>query len=127
MCYPVTLTLQPADSLCGKWSRTKEGVAETKPAFEQLMDCLEASLVQEWTAKERVAMEQRGDHLKIYEVRSEKCRRIIYVVLGVNHSYTLVPTLLEIRLKLSETEVHQGNLSGAVSAITEGLSIEKSQ
>jgi hypothetical protein len=31
------------------------------------------------------------------------------------------------RLKLSEREVHQGNLSGTVSAITEGLAIEKAQ
>jgi hypothetical protein len=39
----------------------------------------------------------------------------------------LVPTLAEIRLKLSETEVRQGNLSGSVSAFTEALAIEKSQ
>ena len=39
----------------------------------------------------------------------------------------VVPTLAEIRLKLSETEVQQGNLSGSVSALTEGLAIEKSQ
>ena len=38
-----------------------------------------------------------------------------------------VPTLAEIRLKLSETEMQQGNLSGTVSALTEGLTIEKSQ
>ena len=38
-----------------------------------------------------------------------------------------VPTLAEIRLKLSEREVRQGSLSGAVSALTEGLAIEKSQ
>jgi len=38
-----------------------------------------------------------------------------------------VPTLAEICLKLSETEVQQGNLSGTVSTLTEGLAIEKSQ
>jgi len=31
------------------------------------------------------------------------------------------------RLRLSEIEVQQGNLSGAVSILTEGLAIEKSQ
>ena len=35
--------------------------------------------------------------------------------------------MAEIRLKLAETEVQHGNLSGVVSAITEGLAIEKSQ
>jgi hypothetical protein len=113
--------------LCGKWSRAKQRVAETKPAFEQLTDCLEVSLVQEWTAQEHVAMEQCGDHLKIYEVTSQKGGRIIDVVLGMNYSYISAQTLSEIRLKLSETEVHQGNLSGAVSAVTEGLAIEKLQ
>ncbi|KAI0245205.1 hypothetical protein BJV78DRAFT_1140459, partial [Lactifluus subvellereus] len=74
--------IRMADSLCGKWSRAKQGLAETKPAFEQLTECLEPSLVQEWTAQERVAMENRGDHLKIYEVTSEKCRRCLYSSFG---------------------------------------------
>jgi hypothetical protein len=39
----------------------------------------------------------------------------------------LVPSLAEIRLKLSEREIQQGNLSGSVSTITEGLAIERSQ
>src|ERR1700677_2986552 len=65
-----------AESLCGKWTRATDGGSETKPAFEQLTDCLDASLVQEWTEQERVAMEQHGDHLKIYQVASEKRREI---------------------------------------------------
>jgi hypothetical protein len=35
--------------------------------------------------------------------------------------------MAEIRLKLAETEVRKGNLSGVASALTEGLAIEKSQ
>ena len=38
-----------------------------------------------------------------------------------------MPTLAEICLKLSETEVWQGNLSSSVSALMEALAIEKSQ
>ena len=45
----------------------------------------------------------------------------------IDHSCNSVPTLGEIRLRLSETEVQQGNLSGSVSVLTEALSIEKSQ
>ena len=73
----IELTSCTDDSLCKKWSRAKGGLSETRPAFEQLTDCLEAELVQEWTAQERVAMQQHGDHLKIYEVASEKCMRSI--------------------------------------------------
>jgi hypothetical protein len=61
-----------------KWTRAKDGISETKPAFEQLSDSLDASLVQEWTAQERVAMERRGDHLKVYVVQSDKCRRCAF-------------------------------------------------
>jgi len=42
-------------------------------AFEQLSDSLDASLIQEWTEQERVAMEKRGEHLRIYDVKSKKC------------------------------------------------------
>ena len=73
----IALTLWLVDSLCGKWTQAKKGLSETTPVFEQLTECLEPSLVQEWTAQECVAMEQRGDRLKIYEVNSEPCRRHI--------------------------------------------------
>ena len=73
MHFHVKLTLCLADSLCTKWSRAKKGVSETKPAFEQLSDSLEASFIQEWTVQECVAMEERGERLRIYVVSSEKC------------------------------------------------------
>jgi hypothetical protein len=38
-----------------------------------------------------------------------------------------MPTIVEIHLKLAETKVQKGNLSDIVSALTEGLAIEKSQ
>ncbi|KIM74954.1 hypothetical protein PILCRDRAFT_79556, partial [Piloderma croceum F 1598] len=71
-----------SDSLCEKWSRAEKGLSETGPTFEQLSDSLDASLVQEWTAQERVAMEKRGDHLNIYQVRLEKCGRFIHSSFG---------------------------------------------
>ena len=51
-------------------------VAATQSAFEQLTDCLDDSLIEEWTNKEQVAMEKCGDHLKIFTVTSDKCRSI---------------------------------------------------
>lgn len=38
-----------------------------------------------------------------------------------------VPNLADIRLKLSEKEIQQGNLSGTVATLMEGLAIERSQ
>ena len=62
------ITYLPADALCEKWCRAKKGISDMGPAFEQLSDSLDATLVQEWTAQECVAMEKCGDHLKIYQV-----------------------------------------------------------
>ena len=53
-----------------------------RPIFEQLSDSLDASLVQEWTAQECVAMEERGDRLNIYQVKLRKRRRFIYSSIG---------------------------------------------
>ena len=41
--------------------------------------------------------------------------------------YKTVPTLADIRLKLTESESYQGNLSGIASVLTEGLAIERAQ
>lgn len=59
-----------ADSLCKKLSRAKLGMADTGPAFEDLSERLEPALIQEWTAQESVAMEERGENLRIYNVKS---------------------------------------------------------
>ena len=41
-----------------------------KLAFDQLTQRLEASSIEEWTTQEHIAMEQRGELLKIYDVVS---------------------------------------------------------
>jgi hypothetical protein len=46
---------------------------------------------------------------------------------GTGDPCGLVPTLADIRLRLSEAEIRHKNLSGAVSALMEGLAIERSQ
>jgi hypothetical protein len=72
------LTHDLGDALCGKWIRAKDGISDTQPAFEQLTDHLEPSLIQEWTRQERIAMDRRGDFLDIYNIKSTKCRYHYY-------------------------------------------------
>ena len=69
------LSFHADDSLCIKWTCACNEIAETKPAFEQLSGSLDASLVQEWTHQEHIAMEKRGDYLKAYVVQSDKCKK----------------------------------------------------
>ena len=76
-CSRIALTSCQAESLCRKWNRVREGLSKTKAVFDQLIACLELSLVAEWTAQEWIAMETHGDALRIYEVTLEKCERRI--------------------------------------------------
>ena len=80
-CSQIVLTSCQAESLCRKWNWAREGLSETKAAFDQLTAYLEPSLVAEWTAQEWIAMETCGDALRIYEVTSEKCKRCIALLL----------------------------------------------
>ena len=70
------MTISLVDTLSHKWSSAQEGVSKTKTteAFTQLTASIEASSVQEWATAEKVAMEQHGDALKIFEVQVDKCR-----------------------------------------------------
>ena len=102
----------------------REGLSETKAAFDQLTAWLEPSFVEEWTAQEQIAMDKHGDALKIYDVALRESFRHCS---GLADIWNEVQTLSEIQFKLLETEVHQGNLSGAFSLVTEGFGIEKSQ
>ena len=70
--YEMTILL--ADTLSCKWSHAQEGVSETMEAFTQLTTSIETSSVQEWAAVKKVAMEQCGNALKIFEVQVDKCR-----------------------------------------------------
>ena len=51
-----------------------------KLAFDQLTQRLEASLIEEWTAQECIAMEQHGEQLMIYDIVLNNGTRInIYI------------------------------------------------
>ena len=64
------------NSLCKKWTLAQAGVLETKQVFEQLSRSIDEQSLQEWSRQEHVAMEQRGDHLKIYEIAAKKHKQI---------------------------------------------------
>lgn len=61
-----------ADTIATKWDRADKGFAETKASYEELTGRLEQSWIEQWTEQERVAMQNRGDALKIYVVSSDK-------------------------------------------------------
>jgi len=73
-------------------------------------------------------MKEHGDTLKIYMISLDNSIVQLCCNDSTSHPrYPAVPMLADIQLKLSEKEVHQGNLSGTVSTLMEGLTIEQSQ
>lgn len=58
--------------LLKKFQRAKKGLAETKPAYDGLATSLDAQSVREWKEQDRRAMEERGDLLRIYDLKLEK-------------------------------------------------------
>lgn len=95
-----------------KLRRANDGLDSTQPAFSQLTDsCIQRSLpVHIWGLDEQLAMSQRGDHLKIYDLNHDKA-----------------PSLAEITLQLSENDAYSGNGVGATAWIASGIKAENEQ
>lgn len=58
--------------LLKKFHRAKKGLAETKLAYDGLATSLDGHSVTEWKEQERQAMKERGDLLRIYDLKLEK-------------------------------------------------------
>jgi len=99
-------------TLLTKLKRSQVGIYSTKPAFEQLTDtCLERKLpVKSWRLGESLAMEERGESLRIFDLNHEKA-----------------PTLSQITLRLTE---ENGELTGGadvVNWIADGIKAQNDQ
>ena len=84
----------------------------TKPAFNQLTKlCSERKLpVEAWRADEHLAMEERGERLRIFDINHEKA-----------------PTLAKITLALTHTEDNPNNASNIVDWISDGIKAQNDQ
>jgi hypothetical protein len=52
--------------------RAKKGVKETSVVYEKLTASLKKERVEMWTKEEEMARAQRGDALRIYDIRLEQ-------------------------------------------------------
>jgi hypothetical protein len=59
-------------SLAAKYKAAIEGIEYTKEAFDDLNDAIKPDLRESWMSSEKMALELRGEHLKIYDVQIEK-------------------------------------------------------
>lgn len=88
------------------------GLDSTQPAFEQLTNtCLQRNLpVDSWRSAELLAMEERGDRLKIFDVNHKKA-----------------PTLAQITLRLTESKNNSNEAANIVDWIASGIKTENDQ
>ena len=96
-------------TLLTKLNRSQMGLISTQPAFEELTkSCLQRNLpVESWRHDENLAMEERGERLKIFDINHEKA-----------------PTLAQITLQLCEDKDDSNRAADMVDWIANGIKIE---
>ena len=92
--------------LVNSFKKSQIGLDSTEPAFDQLTkSCLQRNLpVWAWRSSEHLAMEQRGEHLRIFDVKHKKA-----------------PTLAEITLTLTNTKDNSNCTANIVDWIADGI------
>ncbi|KAG1863081.1 hypothetical protein F4604DRAFT_1587244, partial [Suillus subluteus] len=102
--------VQIIKTLLQKYKHANKGIDDTKVPFEELTSSLEVSKVSSWEKDETQAMEQRGEHLDIYQLKIDKA-----------------PTMAEIQLKLTKTEYADTGKCGSISWLINGINLEDAQ
>jgi hypothetical protein len=99
-------------TLLTKFKRSQVGLDSTRPAFQELTDtCMKRNLpVDSWKLAEALAMEERGEHLRIFDINHEKA-----------------PTLAQITLRLTETNENSSDSADSVNWVADGIKIQNDQ
>jgi hypothetical protein len=99
-------------TLIVKLKRSQIGLKSTQPAFEQLtQSCIQQHLpVETWKRDEDLAMKERGEQLKIFDINHEKA-----------------PTLAEITLQLCDDKDSSDSAADVVDWIADGIKAENDQ
>jgi Kyakuja-Dileera-Zisupton transposase len=99
-------------TLITKLKRSQVGIASTEPAFQQLDEsCVLRNLpVEAWRFSEHLAMEERGEHLAIFDINHQKAQ-----------------TLAQITLELTNRNDTSNNMVNIVDWIADGIKAENDQ
>ena len=101
-----------SQTLITKLKRSQIGLELTKPAFEQLnKSCMERKLpVHVWKLEEAIAMEERGEALRIFDINHE-----------------LAPSLAQITLRLTDPKDNSNQNIDVVHWISDGIKAQNDQ
>jgi hypothetical protein len=114
-------------TLMKKLQAASAGVIDTRQAYTGLTESLDQDLVSAWTEAYSLALEERGEHLKIFEVRMEKGEVACQLSRRKLNFWYLIsaPSLGEIRLQLTEEEIELPVPNGAVGWLVNGMNLEQ--
>ncbi|KAG1830726.1 hypothetical protein DFJ58DRAFT_671542 [Suillus subalutaceus] len=118
-------------TLLKKYKCAVKGVNDTKITFDELTCSLDPQKIALWEKDEKIAMELRGEHLDIYQLKIDKGKFPSIPLSNLMTNSHIpdyeAPTMAEIRLKLTESETLEIGRPGSVSWIIQGINLEDSQ
>ncbi|KAG1743586.1 uncharacterized protein EDB91DRAFT_1080989 [Suillus paluster] len=78
--------LQTVKTLIKKHTRAVKGVRDTKLPFDELTHSLDCNKIMAWERDEKLAMEKRGEHLDIYQLKIDKGKSgtVSWIIQGIN-------------------------------------------
>ena len=99
-------------TLLTKHKCSQDGLDSTQPAFDELTkSCLLQKLpIETWKSAEHLAMKNRGNQLRIFDISHKK-----------------TPTLAEVTLQLTEIQDHSSNNVNVVNWIAHGIRMQNDQ
>ena len=116
-------------ALSAKFKAATESLQHTKVAFDDLNSDIQPETREKWMNSEQIALEFRGEYLKIYDIQLEKSKFLYTSEPEIeiwNCEYE-APSLADIRLALSAREKATGLPSGIISFMTQGMDLEWTQ
>jgi hypothetical protein len=116
-------------SLVKKWHKAKDGVEETRGAYEGLSRAHSKKLLKQWRKLEETARTRHGDALKIYDICLDQ---------GIHHELpcmmffiftrpSAAPSKADIQLMLTTNEKKSGLKSGSIGWLATGINLEDVQ
>ena len=104
-----------------------KSVREMKEAYEGLSESMDEETLKGWKEEEAEAMENRGDFMKIYEIKFDKGGHLYIELDSSVLKKNLAPTMAEIRLALTEKENSNSLESGTIAWLTTSINLEQMQ
>ena len=121
------LNCSTAPALVKKWTDTMKGIREMKEAYEGLSELMDEETLKRWKEEEVEAMGNRGDFMKIYEIKFDKGGHPYIKLDSSVLIKNLAPTMAEIGLALTEKENSNSLESGTIAWLTTGINLEQMQ